>query len=84
MKETMPSTLHAILPGLFCRPSRLRSPQHPVNSYLWIAEPGKTILIDPAADLTPAEVSAAGLPPVTAIYITHLQAENAAGPRRKL
>ncbi len=71
----MTNQLERILPGLFRWVSRLRGPQHPVNSYVVVTKHG-AILIDPAADLTPAVLDGQR---VTDILITHLQKENAAG-----
>ncbi len=69
------SQLEQILPGLDRWRCDLAGAQQPVNSYLW-RRPSGTVLVDPAADLTPAAV---GDVCVTDILITHLQEEHAAG-----
>ncbi|MEI8194677.1 MAG: MBL fold metallo-hydrolase [Phycisphaerae bacterium] len=70
-----------LLPNLWHFTSTLTGTQHPVNSYV-VLTPYGPVLIDPAADLTPAALSA--IPEINPadikhILITHLHAENAAG-----
>lgn len=70
-----------LLPNLWHFTSTLTSPQHPVNSYV-VATIYGPVLIDPAADLTPAALKTlSGLNPqdIRHLLITHLHAENAAG-----
>ena len=70
----MPSHLTTILPGLCRWTSSVKGPQQPVNSYI-LRTGRRTVLIDPAADLSPEAVGG----PVGDILVTHLQRENAAG-----
>lgn len=74
----MSERMHQVLPGLQRFESSLSGPQQPVSSYVWQSAAG-TILIDPAADLTPAALSPLELALPAHILITHLQEENAAG-----
>ena len=69
---------HEILPGLYRFESKLAGPHQPVNSYVWRAG-RKTIIIDPAGDLTPAALSEAGAGRIPDILVTHVQQENIAG-----
>ncbi|MCG3146747.1 MAG: Hydroxyacylglutathione hydrolase [Verrucomicrobiae bacterium] len=63
------AAFQSLLPALFCRTNRNSG----VNTYLLDTPTGR-VLIDPAADVTPAMTG-----PITRIVVTHLQAENAAG-----
>ncbi|HUW30057.1 MAG TPA: MBL fold metallo-hydrolase [Planctomycetota bacterium] len=74
----MPSQFEQIIPGLFHFRSALRSHHEPVNSFLLQAG-DRTVVIDPAADLTENAVREITALPVTDIMITHVQRENAAG-----
>ncbi|MFW6060523.1 MAG: MBL fold metallo-hydrolase [Phycisphaeraceae bacterium] len=76
---TQPSQLRRVRPGLYRCASAQRGPDHPAVGYALRRDAQTTVLIDPPADLTPPQIEAADLPPVTDILITHLQAEHAAG-----
>ena len=67
-----------IAPDLFGWRSGSVGAQQPVHSFLWRKGKG-AILIDPAADLSPATLRAVGLKRVTDVVITHVQEENVAG-----
>src|SRR5690606_37390427 len=76
----MNDALTQVLPTLWRWRSSLAGPQQPVNSYVWRTADG-CVLIDPAGDLTPAELGRLDLGPVRAILVTHVQAEHVAGCR---
>ncbi len=58
--------------------SEARGGHQPVNSYLVVTAYG-SILIDPAADLTPQRIAECGARLPSAILLTHVQAEHADG-----
>lgn len=68
----------ALLPSLARFVSRQTGPHQPVNSYSWKRREG-VALIDPAADLAEAPTVPSLGGPVTDLFVTHLQEENAAG-----
>ena len=68
--------MNQVLPDVYRRRSSLPGPHQPAVSYACVTDLG-TVLIDPAADLTPDVL--AGLPPVTHVFVTHVQEEHAAG-----
>lgn len=65
-------------PSLARIASRLTGPHQPVNSYSWTRREG-VALVDPAADLAEAITVPSLGGPVTDVFVTHVQEENAAG-----
>ena len=76
----MTGEFEQVLPGLWRFVSGRAGAQHPVNSYLCRSGHG-AVLIDPAADVTPAAVARTGTGDVSDILVTHFQEENVAGCR---
>ena len=71
--------MRQVMPGIYRHVSQQQGPQHPVNSYIIDRGADGAIVIDPAADLTPAALRELTADHVSDVLVTHLQTEHIAG-----